>query len=223
MMEWIIEAFKNAFSPQSIVQDRFLCGFWILVGYGVKKLRDKLTNPRQKQIATIALVLLSIFLVASVITGFGASQNRPNIHGEIGRVFVSPNEQTRDYHATFAITLVNSGAPSVLWNWRATVTLPSGLTYQAVASDVPAQGQLLSSSKTPSVTLPASEHLSSVLLTRPLSTGEGTRGWVDFSFQGLQQEFPVGSKFEVRCTDSTGKTVVLRKLFGPDVTDLRSR
>jgi hypothetical protein len=102
----------------------------------------------------------------------------------------------------FIVRVVNPGAPSVAWNWKASVTMPGGTTLDATIPSISGMNGTI-----PTLVGPYNANMENNLLqrlsTRRLETGDGTIGWFLVHVNGLDSP-PEGAHFVISFSDVFG-------------------
>ena len=206
ILHWLYEFMD----PKALVEDRFHAFLFGVVILGLWKKAKGMTQGRQKSVWTAGVAVLALFLVVSIIAGLGSNRadTGTKMRAVIGPTIASKiNNSDSDTSIVLILRLVNSGDPSIAWNWKLTTILPSGNTFTATASPSAIEGQL-EGRDGKKVDIYQTNYLPSVLFSKPLAHGDGIEGWAQFSFKGLPvTSVQIGTRFKLEIDDAFGHRV----------------
>jgi hypothetical protein len=123
----------------------------------------------------------------------------------------------------FIIRVVNKGAPTTAWNWKASVTLPGGGKMDAQIPSIAHFGSGSGDTSSPMPPLPTAygpyklkmeDNLLGALASSPLASGAGKQGWVVVHVNGLTEP-PTGATFTISFEDVFGRQTKVEDLWQP--------
>ena len=112
------------------------------------------------------------------------------------------------------LRIENSGQPSVAWNWKVSIYLPSGQQMEAAIPSVAVESAGPIATIIGPYYLKMEDNLIQSLATSPLPTGAGKIGWMIIHMNGIN-EIPIGSRFILTFDDVFGRQTKIEHEWGP--------
>jgi len=114
----------------------------------------------------------------------------------------------------FILRIENSGQPSVAWNWKVSIYLPSGQQMDAAIPSLAVDSSGPIATIIGPYYLKMEDNLIQSLATSPLPTGAGKIGWMIIHMNGIN-EIPIGSRFILTFDDVFGRQTKIEHVWAP--------
>lgn len=224
------------FSLENITQDFIK---WVIYGIGgAAMLRAyrwsvdyKKKFDRKHEVAfwfvCVPAMMFVLAIGSSIMQNNNVRSASGGVRGKVFRALLSYNEAVKESAMFFVLRGVNNGTPTGVFDWKLTITLPSG--QQFLASETPKQDMALGSVDVRSITnstpgkamliIPEEfakyinnkdNYLPSTLAINPIPTGGGFEGWIAFPLpHGIYKSTIVdGTKMLIQCEQSNNGAIV---------------
>jgi hypothetical protein len=153
---------------------------------------------------------------------FGAtlSKDAPNLQCYIFQPALGRDTNSDSTIVILQLRIINTGAPSIAWNWHLKIEMPNGQAAESYAPFSPYQPlsrTINSDVGRPAINFDADKYIPNALADNPLGNGAAKTGWIVFSFPHSSQEDlnRSGNKLILDFNDRDGKKVISDIVLSP--------
>jgi hypothetical protein len=149
------------------------------------------TMKRQHEIAFWSIGFFGLFGILTTIH-FGiikpihdkigtARSYPPDLHCSLSQGAVLTPYGTTPPMVLYLLKVVNSGGPSIVWNWKLRATLAGNEKIEVNAAETPVTESFINPANNQFMfRLESTNYFPTALLDEPLANGAGKHGWVEF-------------------------------------------